>query len=185
LNHQRIAIVMGREHLWTTEQRVRGYREGLRAAGLPRNMDLELIADSQIETAYEATQRLLSMTDPPTAIFAANNLMMLGALEAILDMGFECPARISLAGIDDFSWSSAIRPKLTTVSQPIEEMGLRAVDQLLERVSQRKAAKRSVPKTITLEPRFLIRDSCAPRISPDRPSPQQRGKLAKKRPKTS
>jgi LacI family transcriptional regulator len=183
LNHQRIAIVMGREHLWTTEQRVRGYREGLRAAGLPRNLDLELIADSQIETAYEATQRLLSMTDPPTAIFAANNLMMLGALEAILDMGFECPARISLAGIDDFSWSSAIRPKLTTVSQPIEEMGLRAVDQLLERVSQRKAAKRSVPKTITLEPRFLIRDSCAPRISPDRPSHKQRGKPARKRTK--
>ena len=144
-------------------------------------MDLELIADSQIETAYEATQRLLSMTDPPTAIFAANNLMMLGALEAILDMGFECPARISLAGIDDFSWSSAIRPKLTTVSQPIEEMGLRAVDQLLERVSQRKAAKRSVPKTITLEPRFLIRDSCSPRISPDRPSQLPRGKRARKR----
>jgi LacI family transcriptional regulator len=181
LNHERIAIVIGRQHLWTTEQRVRGFREGLRAAGMPRQAELEIAADSRIETAYEATQRLLSLSDPPTAIFAANNLMMLGALEAILDMGFECPGRISLAGIDDFSWSSAIRPRLTTVSQPIEEMGLRAVDQLLERVANRKAAKRAMSKTITLEPRFLIRDSCSPRNSNDRPSHQPRATRAKKR----
>jgi LacI family transcriptional regulator len=89
--------------------------------------------------------------------------MMLGALEAILDMGFECPGRISLAGIDDFVWSSAIRPRLTTVSQPIEEMGRRAVERLLERVDKKTDGKRLAAKVITLEPRFLIRDSCAPR----------------------
>ncbi len=140
LKHQHIAIVIGRQHLWTTEQRVQGYRESLRAAGLRENPDLEFIADSRIEAAYDATQRLLSLPDPPTAIFAANNLMM------------------------DFPWSSAIRPRLTTVSQPIGEMGLRAVEQLLDRVSNRTAAKRSPPKVITLEPRFLIRDSCSPRL---------------------
>lgn len=181
LNHRRIAIMIGREHLWTTEQRVQGYRESLRAAGLARNPDLELIADSQIETAYQATQRLLSLSDPPSAIFAANNLMMLGALEAILDMRFDCPGRISLAGIDDFSWSSAIRPRLTTVSQPIEEMGLRAVDQLLERISHRKSAKRHVAKTITLQPQFLIRNSCSPRRSPDAPPRRTRAKRPQKR----
>jgi LacI family transcriptional regulator len=185
LKHERIAIVIGRQHLWTTEQRVRGFREGLRAGGLPRRAELEIFADSQIETAYQATQRLLSLSEPPTAIFAANNLMMLGALEAILDMGFECPARISLAGIDDFSWSSAIRPRLTTVSQPIEEMGLRAVDQLFERIAHRNAVKRSAPKTITLEPRFLIRDSCSPRNSPDRATQQPRAIGARKRAATS
>jgi len=90
---------------------------------------------------------------------------MLGALEAILDMGFECPGRISLAGIDDFVWSSAIRPRLTTVSQPIEEMGLRAVGRLLERLAAKPDGVPMGPKLITLEPRFLIRDSCAPRAA--------------------
>lgn len=175
LRHRRIAIMIGRQHLWTTEQRVRGYRDGLRAAGLRENLELEQIADSRIEAAYSATQRLLSMPDPPTAIFAANNLMMLGALEAILDMEFECPGRISLAGVDDFSWSSAIRPRLTTVSQPIEEMGLRAVEQLLDRVSNRTAVKRAPSKVITLEPRFIIRDSCSPHRGAPRSSTRPLG----------
>lgn len=185
LGHRRIAIVIGRQHLWTTEQRVRGYREGLRSAGIRESMDIELVADSQIETAYEATQRLLSLANVPTAIFAANNLMMLGALEAILDMGFACPGRISLAGIDDFVWSSAIRPRLTTVSQPIEAMGLRAVERLLERVANKNGPKQPAPKLITLEPRFLIRDSCAPRRPAgkvERPTPIGRAKISGKAP---
>jgi LacI family transcriptional regulator len=161
LNHERIAIVVGRQHLWTSEQRLKGYREGLRAAGLKRHAELELLADSRVETAYEATQRLLAMAAPPTAIFAANNLMLQGALEAILDMQIDCPGQISLAGIDDFPWSCAIRPRLTTVSQPIEAMGTRAVEQLLERIAKRTAGRRTAAKVITLEPHFLIRDSCA------------------------
>jgi LacI family transcriptional regulator len=178
LNHRRIAIVIGRQHLWTTDQRVQGYRQGLRGAGIRESMDIELVADSQIETAYEATQRLLSLADVPTAIFAANNLMMLGALEAILDMGFECPGRISLAGIDDFVWSSAIRPRLTTVSQPIAEMGRRAVERLFERVAKNTEGKRLAARLIMLEPRFLIRDSCAPRVAAKakRPLPRERAK---------
>jgi LacI family transcriptional regulator len=161
LKHTRIAIVIGRQHIWTTAQRVMGYREGLRAAGLKRDPDLERQADSRIETAYEATQRLLGMADPPTALFAANNLMLLGALNAILDMRLDCPGRISLAGVDDFPWSSAMRPRLTTVSQPIGEMGTRAVEQLLDRIARRTAIRRLSVKTITLEPRFMIRESCA------------------------
>lgn len=184
LNHRRIAIVTGRQHLWTTEQRVQGYREGLRAAAIRESPDIELTADSQIDTAYQATQRLLSLPVVPTAIFAANNLMMLGALEAILDMGFDCPGRISLAGIDDFVWGSAMRPRLTTVSQPIEEMGRRAVERLLERVGKKTENKRPAPKLIMLEPRFLIRDSCAPHTASaeiDEPTPAKRAKKRAKR----
>ena len=184
LDHRRIAIVIGRQHLWTTEQRVQGYRDGLRGAGIRESLDIELVADSQIETAYEATQRLLSLTNVPTAIFAANNLMMLGALEAILDMGFDCPGRISLAGIDDFVWSSAIRPRLTTVSQPIEEMGRRAVERLLERVARKTDGKRLAGKLITLEPRFLIRDSCAPRVAAARVEKPILAQRAKRRTKS-
>jgi LacI family transcriptional regulator len=110
--------------------------------------------------------------------------MMLGALEAILDMGFDCPGRISLAGIDDFVWGSAMRPRLTTVSQPIEEMGRRAVERLLERVGKKTENKRPAPKLIMLEPRFLIRDSCAPHTASaeiDEPTPAKRAKKRAKR----
>lgn len=175
LGHRRIAMVVGREHLSTTEQRLCGFRDGLRAAGIDPDPTLERIADSRTETAYQVVQRLLTSEARPTAIFAANNLMMLGAIEAVLDMGFQCPDQISLAGIDDFPWSSAIRPRLTTVAQPIEELGARAVDNLLDRIScnsQHDATER--PRVVTLEPRLLIRDSCKSLISSPNPEPQSR-----------
>ena len=170
LNHRRIAMVQGKQHLWTTEQRLRGFRECLASAQITPEEGFEFSADSRIDSAYEAVQRLLSLPEPPTAIFAANNLMMLGAIEAVMDMGFQCPQEISLAGIDDFPWSSAIRPRLTTVAQPIEELGARAVRRLLEKLNQKKEGIEPGPgpQIITLEPRLLIRDSCA-RLQPALP----------------
>lgn len=164
LNHRRIAMVIGKQHLWTTEQRLRGFHESLAAAGISPDFNLELSANSRIESAYDAVQRLLNMPSRPTAIFAANNLMMLGAIEAIMDMGFRCPEDVSLAGIDDFPWISAIRPQLTTVAQPIEELGKVAVERLLDQIEggrARDTAQSHERKVSVLEPRLLIRDSCA------------------------
>ncbi len=168
LNHRRIAIVIGKQHLWTTEQRFAGYREGLKAAGIEPDIELECLADSRADAAYRAVQKLLVMPNPPTAIFAANNMMMLGAIEAVIDMGFRCPEDISIAGIDDLPWHSAIRPKLTTVSQPIDLLGTRALDMLLERIGyESDDISRVEPRIQILEPEFLIRDSCA-RLDPVR-----------------
>jgi LacI family transcriptional regulator len=169
LNHRRIALVIGKQHIWTMEQRLQGYRESLRLGGIEPNPDLELVADTHIETAYEVVQRLLTQPDPPTAIFAANIIMMLGAIEALMDMGFRCPEQVSLAGIDDFPGSSAIRPLLTTVTQPIEELAERAVSRLLEKIGATAAeSKRQTAQTITLMPRLVIRDSCARLTPPER-----------------
>jgi LacI family transcriptional regulator len=171
LNHRRIAIVIGKQHLWTTEQRFNGYRDALRAAGIEPDSDLECVADSRTEAAYRIVQKLLAGPNPPTAIFAANNLMMLGAFEAIIDMGFRCPEDISIAGIDDLPWSSALRPKLTTVAQPIEELGACALNMLLARVEHPEGDGEEVgAKLEVLEPEFLVRDSCA-RVG----NPQQSG----------
>lgn len=159
LGHRRIAIVNGRPHLSTTEDRLRGYHEALRAAGLKPESALEYAADSESDTAYEAVQRALTLRPHPTAIFAANNLMLLGAFEAVLDMGFRCPEQISLAGIDDFAWSSAMRPRLTTVAQPIAELGTQAVGQLFRRIAPVGEAV-PAPQRITLPGRLVIRDSC-------------------------
>ena len=164
LNHRRIAMVIGKQHLWTTEQRLRGFHESLAAAGISPDFTLELSANSRIESAYDAVQHLLNMPNRPTAIFAANNLMMLGAIEAIMDMGFRCPEDVSLAGIDDFPWISAIRPQLTTVAQPIEELGKVAVERLLDQIEggrSRDTEQSHERKVSVLEPRLLIRDSCA------------------------
>ncbi len=158
LGHRRIAIVSGRPHVSTAEQRLRGFRETLQAAGVRHDPALAMTADFRIETAYDAVQALLSRPEPPTAIFAANNMMSLGAMQAVMDMGFRCPEQISVAGIDDFPWSTAIRPRLTTVVQPIEEVGATAVDRLLARL--KPAGAKAAPETVTLAPRLLVRESC-------------------------
>ncbi len=166
LNHRRIALVSGKQHIWTMEQRLQGYRESLKLAGIDPDPALELVADTRTESAYEVVQRLLTQPDRPSAIFAANIPMMLGAIEAVLDMGFRCPEQISLAGIDDFPGSSAIRPLLTTVTQPIEELAERAVSRLLDRIGQApESAAKQRAQTIMLTPRLLIRDSCT-RLEP-------------------
>jgi LacI family transcriptional regulator len=161
LKHERVAIIVGRQHLSTSVQRLHGFRESLKAAGLKPSPELEVEAESRIDTAYTVTQRLLRMANRPSAIFAANNLMMLGAMEAILDLGFDCPGEISLAGVDDFEGGSAIRPRLTTVSQPIEAMGFQAVDRLLQRIAARSAGSQDTAQVTVLQPAIQIRDSCA------------------------
>jgi len=162
LGHRRIAIVIGKQHLWTTTQRFDGYREGLRQARIDPDLGLECIADSRTDSAYRIVQKLLVMPNPPSAIFAANNLMMLGAIEAVIDMGYRCPDDVSIAGIDDLPWSSAIRPKLTTVSQPIDLLGANALDMLLERIRHEDEGGDLLKARITtLEPQFIPRDSCA------------------------
>lgn len=168
LGHRRIAILNGRPHISTTEDRLRGYRGALVAAGIEPDPALEFAADSRTETAYEVVQRALMVASHATAFFAANNLMLLGAIEAVLDMGFRCPEQISLAGIDDFAWASAIRPQLTTVAQPIEELGTRAVELLMGRINANLNENRA-QSTVTLEGRLVIRDSCRAPILPPRP----------------
>jgi LacI family transcriptional regulator len=174
LNHRRIGVVIGKQHLWTTEQRFSGYREALKASGIEPDIELECLADSRADAAYRAVQKLLIMRSPPSAIFAANNMMMLGAIEAVIDMGFRCPEDISIAGIDDLPWSSAIRPKLTTVSQPIDLLGTSALEMLLEQIKHEKeGVDRVQPRIKVLEPEFVVRDSCA-RLDAPKGGPKSR-----------
>lgn len=161
LGHRRIAIVGGRPHISTAEERLRGYQEALTAHGIEVEPDLALAADFQAEPAFDAVQALLGRPNPPTAIFAANNMMAIGTVQAVLSMGFRCPDDISIAGIDDFIWSSTMQPRLTTVVQPIEAMGESAVRCLLERLSGGKApTERMEARHVVLPARLLIRESC-------------------------
>lgn len=160
LGHRRIAFIGGRMGVSTSDLRFEGFCDALAAAGLQADPALCLRADFRGDAAYTVAQPLLAMAERPTAIVAANNVMALGALQAIGDLGFRCPQDVSVAGIDDFPWSTALRPRLTTVAQPIEEIGQAAVEMLLDQLTEGKAPATAIRSRI-FQPTLIARDSCA------------------------
>ena len=103
--------------------------------------------------------QLMTLPQRPTALFSANNLMVIGAMRAIRDLGLTCPTDVSVASMDDFVWADIFRPRLTTLAQPVEAIGEQAARLLLDRLSNNSSAE---PKVLTLRGRLMVRDSCAP-----------------------
>ena len=156
--HQRIAMLSGRASISTTTERVAGYERALRESGLEPDPRLVVSGESTSEGGAEATDRLLDLDPPPTAIFSGNNLMSIGALHAITRHGLTVPDDIALVGFDDFPypWSDAFRPHLTTIAQPTYELGRCAAEMLVQllRGSTDEASRRAV-----LEGNLVIRES--------------------------
>ena len=101
---------------------------------------------------------LLNLPEPPTAVFCANDHMAIGAMEAIEEAGLTIPRDISLIGYDDTEMSRVVRPKLTSVSQPLEKLGRMAANEILRRITARSA--RDSKKHVVLPPLLVKRDSC-------------------------
>jgi LacI family transcriptional regulator len=159
LGHRRIAMITGIPGLWTSEERYAAFLETMEAAGLPVDPSMCVPGNYHEDLAYDVTKHLMTRADRPTAIIGANNVMALGALQAILDLGFRCPADVSIAGIDDVPWGGLVRPRIVTVAQPIDDIARSAIACLLERISG--AAGSDVPaRDIIFQPRFLSGDSC-------------------------
>ncbi len=154
--HTRIGMVVGIPGLSTTVERVRGYRAGLRAAGLED--DGALIADggSHADRAQAATAALLDLDDPPTALVSGNNHMTIGVLRALKARGLGVPDDIALVAFDDFEWADLFAPRLTVIAQPTARLGERAVELLLSRLADPSLP----PRTERLEATFVHRDSC-------------------------
>ena len=110
------------------------------------------------EEAFQATKEMLSQEDRPTALFVANNHMLIGVMRAIAESGLRCPHDISVVSIDDFRWANAFLPRLTTVSQPVTKFGTTAVRLLLDRLS---GAAPQAPVHRVMEPALVVRDSCS------------------------
>lgn len=159
LGHRRIACLdVGRVgDLW---ERLETYREFMRErfGGAP-NEYIQL-AENSYRGGYNAARSLLSLAAPPTAIFAMDDTMAIGALAAAVDMGWSVPGDLSIVGFDDLEIGAYIRPALTTVRQPMEELGRKAVELLLM-MTEGEAPSEPGPRLL-LEPRLIIRDSCAP-----------------------
>jgi LacI family transcriptional regulator len=156
LGHRRIGFICGLMQLRSAVDRLEGHLAALRDAGIPAEPDLIQQGDFWREAGYEATERLLNLPQPPTAIFASNDLSAFGAMEAIRAHGLQIPQDISIVGFDDIPQASLVYPRLTTVRQPLDEMGRIAAQMLIEQIEN---PDRPI-QHITLPTTLIIRESC-------------------------
>ncbi|MFB7251517.1 LacI family DNA-binding transcriptional regulator [Microbacterium sp. NPDC056234] len=132
LGHRRIAHLRGRTDLESAHQRERGYREALKDAGIPYDRALVAEGGYRAASATDGAHALLDLADRPTAVFAANDLSAIEMMRVATESGLRIPDDLSVVGFDDIPEASAHTPQLTTVRQPLAEMGSAAVGMLLE-----------------------------------------------------
>ena len=153
--HERIAIILGLNRS-TINNRFLGYKEALMERGIPFNKEFAVVGGSQQHGGYLAAKKLLNMKQKPTAIFTTVNLMTLGTLKAFHELGIRCPEDCALVGFDDTSWAPLFTPPLTTIEQPIKEIGITAANSLLEQLKGD-----DVPNKIELSTKLHVRGSCS------------------------
>ncbi len=129
--HRRIGMIRSPQELAFTPIRVQGYRDGLKEAGLDYDETLVVDGDLTQSSGQQAAEALLARLDPPTAIIACNDLMALGAMAALKAMGRRVGTDVAVAGFDDIAASAVADPPLTTVRQPIYDIGCLLVTQLV------------------------------------------------------
>jgi len=158
LGHRRIAAITGPRGWVATEDRRRGYHAALASAGILPRPELEAEADFEIGGGVEAAGHLLDLAEPPTAIFAFNDNLAIGAIQAARVRGVRVPEDLSVVGFDDIEHATIVTPTLTTVRQPLAEMGRTAVS-LLIRLLERQ---RFETLRVELATRLVVRESTAP-----------------------
>jgi LacI family transcriptional regulator, galactose operon repressor len=158
LGHRRIGHIAGPSGWVATEDRLRGYHAALGAAGILPDPKLTLEALPEIDAGREASEQLLDLPEPPTAIFCFNDNIAIGAIQAARARGLRVPEDVSVVGFDDVEHATIVTPALTTVRQPLAEMGRTAVS-LLIRLLERQ---RFETLHVELATRLVVRDSTAP-----------------------
>jgi LacI family transcriptional regulator len=157
LGHERIATITGLAHTKPAIDRLRGYRQELRARGITYRRTYVLEGDFYAASGHEQMRRLLGLQRPPTAVFAASDEMAIGALAAIQEAGLAVPGDVSLVGFDDIESASLIRPPLTTIRQDKIELGRIAGDALIGLVEDDEAE----PPECALPVELVVRESTA------------------------
>ncbi len=168
LGHTRIGHIGGRMPLTSGRERYEGYLQAMQDHGLPVQEAWLRFGDHKHESGYARALELLDESDPPTAWFIANNMMTLGALNALHDRGKHIPEDIAVVGFDDMPWAVSLNPPLTVVAQPTLEIGSRAANLLLERINQPDLP----PRTETLETTLIVRASCGAPVRKETLSPE-------------
>ena len=163
LGHRRVAHVSGPATNADARARLAGYRRAVAEGGLEADPALVLQGDFTEASGFAAGRAILGMAERPDAVFAANDSMALGLLKALREGGLSVPTDIALAGFDDIPIAEYVTPGLTTVHVPIQEMGGRAVEAVLDAVApldDRADGLEAAPAPISLPTRTVVRQSC-------------------------
>jgi LacI family transcriptional regulator len=158
LGHRSIGIITGPPGWAATEERRQGHHAALARAGLKALPHLTEVGDWQIPSGRAAASRLLDRNGRPTAIFAFNDEMAIGTMQAAQERGLRVPDDLSVIGFDGVERGELLTPQLTTVRQPLAEMGRTAVDLLL-RLLERKSIE---ALRVELATRIIERESTGP-----------------------
>lgn len=161
--HRRIGIITGPLHLTTSRARLAGYREALERAGIPIDPALICEGNYLLGDGVKQTYALLDQPDPPTAIFAGNDAQAAGVYRVLYQRNIRIPDEMSVIGFDDVMYTAQMSPPLTTIHQPLTEMGKMAANMLLRLI----AGQRLDSNHVELSTSLVVRESCAaPRNGP-------------------
>jgi LacI family transcriptional regulator len=152
--YRKIAFIGGLIDISANQERLQGYQEALADNEVKQNPDYIASGDFKRESGHQIMQRLLMLKARPDAVFAANDLLALGAIQAIREAGLTIPDDVAVCGFDDIEFASLPEIQLTTVSQPKYEMGKLALETLIDQI---KAEERTVARKIMLEPNLIVR----------------------------
>jgi DNA-binding LacI/PurR family transcriptional regulator len=157
LGHHRTAVIVeAPSHVL----RLEGFRTALATSGVALPTEYVQYGDSTMQSGYQGAEALLALPIRPTAIFATNDLMALGAVEAALDQGLRVPGDLSVVGLDDIMLGAHVRPPLTTVAIPKQELAKEAIELLLRYID----GAESEPVALTVRPHLIVRHSTAAAI---------------------
>ena len=161
LGHERIAMLAGNTALLPHHDRLEGFRKAMQESHLPIRDEYLACGELQIQNGIEATQRLLKLTAPPTAIMVSNNKLLLGVLQSLDENRIPVPQQVSILGFDDFIWNRYFSPSITSIAQSTYEMGRRSFELLLQ-IMHRKKGERLPEKHIRLAVELRLRNSTGP-----------------------
>ena len=162
LGHRRIGFIGGRPEIASAILRLNGYQDALKEAGIPVDDALIMPGDFTTETGYQCGHKLLTMKDPPTAIFAANDQSAIGVFQAAEELKLRIPEDVSIVGFDNISEAKYLG--LTTVDQALAEMGYVAIHMLIRLVNKETLAS----QTYEMPTKLVVRSSCCELVASER-----------------
>jgi LacI family repressor for deo operon, udp, cdd, tsx, nupC, and nupG len=156
LGHTKIAHITGPINVILSRDRMRGYQQAMMSHDLDIDSAYIQEGDFSFESGYNQTLKLLALENPPTAVFAFNDEMAMGAIKAAKDSGLKAPEDLAVVGFDNVKMSSVIEPNLTTINQPKYEIGKKAMELLLKLINGEAINK----KKFVMKDELIIRESC-------------------------
>ncbi len=161
--HQKVGLVLGLSAVDTTSARLEGYKQALEVHEIPFRENYVIGGQSRARGGYQSACSLMEQDDPPSALFATNNLMTLGALHAFRDLGLRVPKDVGLVGFDDHDWADIFTPPLTVIRQPTFDMGLEAAKKLVVRMKTEQEDPQV--EVMTQSGELIVRGSCSEQCS--------------------